>query len=256
MHEETRFYHEQFQRGRPDLLSEIKKPSQIESADKQEVEKLKMEVVDLKRDLDAATDDMERLKQLVGALSRDGMGYSNFVMEPQCGNVSSSIVSESVVSSMSNAVSMMDNIEPYPINTTRHSHSDQLQASFYPTTTNDPIALLEGPVSTNPRSIYQSGQADMQLVEKLHAALSTLPHDTQELLVERIVATVVEPSAFQAQVDAMTELAVSAARVAAMQQSSGGLDPKDRDSMEVATSILGAYIENIKRNTHRAGAGV
>merc|ERR1719276_792835 len=46
-----RFRHEKFLRGRPDLLSEIKKSNQIEPAEKQEVDALKNEVKDLKSQL-------------------------------------------------------------------------------------------------------------------------------------------------------------------------------------------------------------
>jgi len=63
-----RFHHHNFKRGRPDLLTEIRKTSQNESADKQEVEVLKNEVSSLKRTIADMTTDMEGLKALVGNL--------------------------------------------------------------------------------------------------------------------------------------------------------------------------------------------
>jgi hypothetical protein len=63
-----KFHHEKFQRGRPDLLSEIRKSNQTETADKQEVEALKQELTSLKRKLAEMCTDMEGLKALVGSL--------------------------------------------------------------------------------------------------------------------------------------------------------------------------------------------
>lgn len=59
---------DKFQRGRPDLLAEIRKSSQTETADKQDVEALKQEISSLKRKLADMSTDMEGLKALVGGL--------------------------------------------------------------------------------------------------------------------------------------------------------------------------------------------
>jgi hypothetical protein len=61
-----KFRHEKFQRGRPDLLSEIRKSNHTEAADKQEVDALKGEVKELKTRLTNMTNDMEKLASLVG----------------------------------------------------------------------------------------------------------------------------------------------------------------------------------------------
>jgi len=66
-----RFRHEKFLRGRPDLLSEIKKSNQIEPAEKQEVEALKNEVKDLKSQLSTMNKNMERMAALVGTLMKN-----------------------------------------------------------------------------------------------------------------------------------------------------------------------------------------
>jgi hypothetical protein len=256
-HEETRFYHEQFQKKRPDLLSEIKKPSQIESADKQDVEKLKLEVVDLKRDLNAASDDVDRLMQLVNSMNQTSMNAS-FVID-QAPTVSDAMIYENTASNR--GVSVMDDIDPYPLAVAHASVSVAPTApaqdpgeisgsslpSFFPATTGDPITLLEGPRPASPVQIDQSSTVDPMLVERLHTALSTLPEDTQNLLVERIVATIVEPASFQAQVDAMAALAVSAAHHASL-DTPETTQPTDQISVHLATSILGAYIDGIKKS--------
>jgi hypothetical protein len=59
------FRHEKFMRGRPDLLSEIKKSNHSESADKQEVNTLKAEVKTLKDQLSAMSSEMDRVTEMV-----------------------------------------------------------------------------------------------------------------------------------------------------------------------------------------------
>lgn len=66
-----RFRHPKFLKGRPDLLCEIKKASQIEPAEKHEVESLKMEVKILKNQLSTVTKDMDRLAALLGSMMKD-----------------------------------------------------------------------------------------------------------------------------------------------------------------------------------------
>jgi len=66
-----RFRHEKFLRGRPDLLSEIKKSNQIEPAEKQEVDALKTEVRDLKSQLATMGKNMEQLAALVGSMMKN-----------------------------------------------------------------------------------------------------------------------------------------------------------------------------------------
>jgi hypothetical protein len=63
-----RFRHDKFQRGRPDLLVEIRKSNHNESADKQEVDQLRLEVGMLRDRLSQVNGDMERLTNLVGTL--------------------------------------------------------------------------------------------------------------------------------------------------------------------------------------------
>ncbi len=63
-----RFRHEKFQRGRPDLLTEIRKSNHQEVPDKQEVDALKSEVKDLRSRLARATNDIAQLRSIVEGL--------------------------------------------------------------------------------------------------------------------------------------------------------------------------------------------
>ena len=68
--EVSRFHHDKFRRNRPDLLAEIRKSNQNESADKQEVEALKQQVSALNRRVSDMSKDVDGLKALVGTLIR------------------------------------------------------------------------------------------------------------------------------------------------------------------------------------------
>jgi hypothetical protein len=63
-----KFHQEKFQRGRPDLLSEIRKTNRAEVAEKHEVDALKEEITDLKQDMAGMKRDLDGLKELVGSL--------------------------------------------------------------------------------------------------------------------------------------------------------------------------------------------
>jgi hypothetical protein len=63
-----KFHHEKFQRGRPDLLNEIRKSNRTEVAEKHEVDALKEEIADLNDYIVGMTRDLDDLKDLVGSL--------------------------------------------------------------------------------------------------------------------------------------------------------------------------------------------
>lgn len=66
-----RFHHDNFRRGRPDLLSEIRKSNHTEAADKQEVEQLRHEVCMLRDQLGSTSLELEGLKALVGRVLQE-----------------------------------------------------------------------------------------------------------------------------------------------------------------------------------------
>jgi hypothetical protein len=83
-----KFRHEKFQRGRPDLLTQIRKNTS-ETADKQEVDQLRGEVKDLRNALMKVNDDVVKLKSLVELLIKSK-------------DVSSPVLSGDVVESLNN----------------------------------------------------------------------------------------------------------------------------------------------------------
>lgn len=81
-----KFRHEKFQRGRPDLLTQIRKNTS-ETADKQEVDQLRGEVKDLRNALLKVNEDVLKLQALVELLVKtqevsDQSNMSNFVEPP------------------------------------------------------------------------------------------------------------------------------------------------------------------------------
>ena len=66
-----RFHHDNFRRGRPDLLSEIRKSNHTEAADKQEVEQLRNEIGILRDQLGNTSLELEGLKALVGRVLQE-----------------------------------------------------------------------------------------------------------------------------------------------------------------------------------------
>lgn len=72
-----KFRHEKFQRGRPDLLTQIRKNT-TETADKQEVDQLRSEVRELRASLARVNDDVAKLKAVVELLvkSQDVAGIT------------------------------------------------------------------------------------------------------------------------------------------------------------------------------------
>jgi polyhydroxyalkanoate synthesis regulator phasin len=60
-----RFHHEKFRRGRPDLLSKIRKPNHTEAVEKQEVDELKHEVSMLRKQVSAMSCELEGVKVLL-----------------------------------------------------------------------------------------------------------------------------------------------------------------------------------------------
>lgn len=67
-----KFKHDKFQKNRPELLLQIRKSNHTtESADKQEVEVLKREVKDLRKDVASLTDGIIKLKTLIGSLLKN-----------------------------------------------------------------------------------------------------------------------------------------------------------------------------------------
>lgn len=84
-----RFRHEFFIRGRPDLLSEIKKANHSQGADQEEVNQLKQEVVTLKSQLGAMQDEMAKMTAMMEQMFREKELVSS--MPPVSGNIPLSI---------------------------------------------------------------------------------------------------------------------------------------------------------------------
>jgi hypothetical protein len=266
MGEETRFHHEMFRRDRPDLLSEIKKPNQTESADKQEVERLKDEVADLKDQVANTADDIHRLTQLVTGMQIQNEQLQMSGMSQPAGNkrrasqdhypihVQSNYFEPMALPEMGNGSDQVKAehslIEPIPLN----GQEEHMIANMFSSGGSDSLDVFGNfaggtiaPINSDSETTEK--MADPELSERLREALGSLPKDMQDLMVERMVSIVCDPAVVQAQIDAVLSLATSAATDASMRLSGTGISPKDRQSIALATSILSAYIEKVKERT-------
>lgn len=77
-----KFRHEKFQRGRPDLLVEIRKSNHVEAADKQEVEVLRNEVKDLKAKMCTMNQELEKMATLIASVMQQNTNRPVLAPEP------------------------------------------------------------------------------------------------------------------------------------------------------------------------------
>jgi hypothetical protein len=279
-----KFRHEKFQQGRPELLAEIRKTNQHESADKQEVEVLKAEVKGLRQQLQRATSDIGKLTAIVGKLVEANppmydAGYESppkkrkFVHEGVPSPIASSEMipqpSLKPLPALSGDSSLVDSYIPNSVQPASPagratsiggasftSQDDEMLASLFELDGNDEIDILGGKqlpettVSTGlvPATTTQPN-VDPEAMEKLRSALATLPDDMQSAFVDRIVAAVTEPEALKEQVDAMTALAAAASEEAKRRLRLQGRSENDKHLVPLAAAVLGAYLATYSGNT-------
>lgn len=153
-----KFRHDKFQRGRPDLLSEIKKSNHTEAAEKHEVDALKMEVRDLKTQLYNMTKDMERLAALVGNMMKNQEEHSqqkvseHFTIDPvskkrrvSAQHEMSPPLPPSPVKSQPLVKSASIVPQPFPVTSSLPDASTAKDADLFAETTTDLIEIPDTP---------------------------------------------------------------------------------------------------------------
>jgi hypothetical protein len=306
-----KFRHEKFQRGRPDLLSEIRKSNHTEAADKQEVDALKSEVKELKARLANMTNDMEKLASLVGNMMKgQQMQQDQYVQEqsgalkkrrvmPVPASVKSSAATYPLpqplpVTSLPDASTALDsdlfdettnlNLDgsvtassiPAPANlvsrqesvTSLTSVDEEILTSLFALEPSDDDNFLgtkssEMPdltVSLPPADLLKkpSAEPDARLIKKMRESLSKLPKNLQELFVERLVAAIANPEAFQNQVEAVSALASAAAEEAKKRLESFGDETSvdhSEQSVELATAVLGSFLSRYGATLNKSSIG-
>lgn len=298
-----KFRHEKFQRGRPDLLCEIRKSNHTEAAEKQEVDALKTEVKELKAKLANMSNDMEKLASLVGNMMKtqtvppkdgyiqDGTSKKRRVMPVVVGapviptQVKSEVVKETIlqplpVTSLPDASTACDSdlydesncvkpsessipALPAPTKlaskeesvTSLTSVDEEILTSLFALEPDDENFIATGPsdvpdlaVSLPPSSSLKqpsSSEPDTKLLKKMRESLSRLPKNLQELFVERLVAAITNPEAFENQVEAVSALASAAAEEAKNRLESLGGEANienNEQSVELATAVLASFL--------------
>ena len=286
-----RFRHEKFQRGRPDLLKEIRKANQT-TPEKEEVDSLKKEVKDLKDQISNMSSDIDRLTSLVEDIMVTGDDeHINFAASDgsKKRKVDPDSVQSSAISPLSSQAPVV--VPSMPIDPTKASDEDLLMEDvthaldYKPGTVlpaqpagslqsqtsvtsmdqefvdglftdylDDVDELLEANDLGSPLPTMPEG-LDPNLVKRLHDTLTNLPKSMQELFVERLVATIANPTCFKDHVEAVTALATAAAQETQsrmVQSDSNPISPDSKNHREneepptvalsLAAATLGAFL--------------
>lgn len=244
-HSWWRFKHEKFLRGRPDLLKEIKKASQINAADQEEVNKLKDEVSYLKNVVEQMA---LQLQQITGVeISAEEPSNKKRRLEaPAPAPVMSASMPMPPLPNYDNNVTLTDqdllvedfpmdyqpsNVTPLTNGRQRMRSADIVESMFDFVNENDDANLVYNPPPLNNdeciqpdavnssgynRSVSngedsQQGQLDPKLSAKLNNAVAMLPKSLQESFVERMVEQIASPEAYQKHCNAVSVLATAAA---------------------------------------------
>lgn len=280
--EESRYWkfrHDKFQQGRPELLTEIKKASQAESAEKQEIEDLRSEVNTLREVLSSTMDDVSKLKTLLGSVmktqpkalfnseivSKKRKLDSTFcpdILEPvPIADFNNNTMTRAVISGESHGTDAMythqvmpqqkpDDLGPGPMNRPFYANvaaapfSAQDDAIFSSLFSLDPIEERKPENNSYMPSMAKPMNNFLQpdLLEKVRCSLANLPYSMQILFVDRIVNAIGDPEGMERQADAMTALAVSAGEEAQRILIASGRSPKDKYSSRLACAVLNAFL--------------
>jgi len=244
-----RFRHEKFLRGRPDLLTEIKKASQT-NPEKEEVDSLKKEVKSLKDQISTMSSDITRLTSLVENMmvnqneaspmppGEDGTKKRKMGSQPTSPfaepmpAVSAAHVPSAPIDPISATDEdlLMEDIAPHPAYTPGMVLPTQAPGNLQPANSlSSDQAFVDGlfseymgdveellNVNDNAPPLKEEGKVDdksldPELAKRLHDALAALPTTMQELFVERLVATISDPECFKDHVEAVSALATAAA---------------------------------------------
>lgn len=274
-----KFKHEFFLRGRPDLLKEIRKSSQINAADQQEVDKLKEEVHYLKGELENLTSIVQQMAQTIRQMNDGAAPVPSY--EPvqkkrkfEADNVLSIPASKSLGHSLDgcdNENAGMELLDPMvsdadllvedfpmfqPVNAPQRCQSaDLVEDMFDFVHVDDKVDNSLAPEKVNSseclnRSVSYNGsddsvsqdqqQVDPKLSQKLNSALSMLPKTLQGAFVDRMVDTIANPDSYQKHVDAVSVLATAAAIEAENHEQQPA--STNANAVPIAAAALGAFL--------------
>ncbi|KAL7581182.1 hypothetical protein ACA910_005971 [Epithemia clementina (nom. ined.)] len=255
--EESRFWkfrHEKFQRGREDLLGEIRKSNHHEAADKQEVDGLKAEVKALRDELFSLRAEMHEMRDFVysgkqcatAGKKRKFTGPASVKSQITEDPILSDAVLEPIpIRSIPNKMSKNGPGMPAPQSNQRcdslglatFTTQDEAMLSQLFSNDLDEVKCLDDPFM--PDVVFSDkSNPDQQVTEKVRNALAKLPKYMQHVFADRLVALVTNPEALRAQAEALTSLAKSAS-----QEVSDPTTPiPSSNDQELAVAVLEAFL--------------
>jgi len=306
-----KFRHEKFQRGRPDLLCEIRKSNHTEAAEKHEVDALKYEVNNLKARLATMQSEMEKMATLMATvmqnqqhskrIAHDTIDPHNMMMsnnnkkrrvlqgdpmndpimpipvnsdplkKTQSGDALANNTIMPVNGNMKNSMGSMGSLSGFARNASHNSLSStdgMILSSLFALESSDDVKMVQD--TTQPKHNFQfptqevrklsnnnlptpaaaatnPNEPDEALMAKLRNAISILPKNLQEMLVDRIVTFMTSPESFKQQVDAISSLAAAAATEATRHV--GNMD--NSQSSALASAVLGTWLTKYGATGHR-----
>jgi hypothetical protein len=283
-----KFKHEKFQRGRPDLLAEIRKSNHNETAEKHEVDNLRGEIKNLKSRLASMNKEMEKMASLVATVMQNQQVQQTQEPAAKKRKVTASPVPMSVPSDVLGKNGALDlealddlsvdldslvppKVAPAPLRSREQSVSsftstdEQILSSLFALESTDDINVvsenepslknfrLPEKLASKSGSRQGPNQPDPVLMTKLSNALSVLPKNLQELFVDRIVTFVVDPDSFKKQVDAVSNLAMAAAAEA---QNRAGQNADPNQTNTLASAVMGAWLSRFGSGTEPKTVGI
>ena len=246
-------------------MVEIRKSSNTENAEKEDVESLKRDIKNLKSRMTNMSREMEKMASLVSTV----MQRTDDSSPAKRRKTSSSPLPFSVPSRMPQKFGgELESFDDISVDldmfgsatlpgirkssgSSLASMDDQLLGSLFALDSRDDINVVQSGTTNNKNFKFPEKNTtgappaagpNTVLMAKLRNALSVLPENLQEMFVDRVVTFVVDPDSFRQQVDAVSSLAMAAAAEARNRMGDTGENSKQTNAL--ASSILGAWISH------------
>lgn len=248
-------------------MVEIRKTSNTENAEKEDVESLKKDIKNLKSRMTNMSHEMEKMASLVSTVMQNQR--TDDLSPAKRRKITSSPLPFAVSSKMPQKFGgEFESFDDISVDldmfgsaslpgirkgsgSSLASMDDQILGSLFALDSRDDINVVQADPSNkknfkfpekNTVGAAPAAGPNPVLMTKLRNALSVLPQNLQEMFVDRVVTFVVDPDSFRQQVDAVSSLAMAAATEARSRM--GDVRDNSKQTNALASSILGAWLSH------------